>query len=371
MSFIEIVFWLAIAQVFYVYLGYPVLLALLRVIIRRPVDKKPYYPLVSLLIPAYNEARVIREKIVNSLAIDYPQDRIEIVVASDGSTDGTAEAAQEFTSDPRVRLFAFPKNRGKISAMNDVFPQLKGEFVVFSDASAMLEPDAVGEIIQNFHDPKIGAVSGVYQVKKTEHSSTGGAEQIYWKYETFVRLQESKLDSLLGGHGHLYAIRKELYFYPPPGTINDDYVIPVRIVSRGYRAIYEPKAVGWEQAAEMAGFQRRVRIMAGNVQQLRELPRLWRRPLPLFFFFSHKVGRLAVPFAMLAALLASLILIGNPLYRALFLAQAALYLLAWAGAVLPLKPKILRLPYYFTMINLATFVGIYYALGFGRGMAWK
>ena len=367
----QIVFWAAIGVVFYVYLGYPVVLLLLRLVIRRPVNKQPNFPVVSLLIPAYNEVAVIREKILNSLDLNYPQDRIEIVVASDGSSDGTVEAVAEFKSEQRVRLFAYPKNRGKIAAMNDVMPRLNGEIVVFSDASSMLDPDAVRHIVENFHDPRIGAVSGVYQVKKADHSSTGGAEQFYWKYETFVRLQESALDSLLGGHGHLYAIRKDLYSFPPPGTINDDYVIPVRIVSRGYRAVYEPKAIGWEQASEMAGFQRRVRIMAGNVQQLRELPRLVRRPLPLFFFFSHKVGRLAVPFAMLAALFASAFLARQPLFRAMLYGQAALYALAAAGAVLPLRPKILRLPYYFTMINAATFVGIYYALGFGRGMAWK
>jgi cellulose synthase/poly-beta-1,6-N-acetylglucosamine synthase-like glycosyltransferase len=367
----EILFWASVALVFYVYLGYPALLVALRLVIRRPVDKRPNFPFVSLLIPAYNEVRSIREKIRNSLDLDYPQDLIEIVIASDGSTDGTAEAAAEFACEERIRLFAYPKNRGKISTMNDTFPELKGEIVVFSDASSMLMPDAVREIVQNFYDARVGAVSGVYQVKQANDSSTGGAEKLYWKYETFVRMQESALDSLLGGHGHLYAIRKSLYFFPPPGTINDDYVIPVRIVSRGYRAVYETKAIGWEQAEEMAGFRRRVRIMAGNVQQLRELPRLLRRPLPLFFFFSHKAGRLVVPFGMLAAFLSSAILAGRPMYRAGFAAQVILYLLAGAGALFPIRPRILRLPYYFTMINLATFVGIYHALGFGRGMAWK
>jgi len=367
----QIVFWCATALVAYVYLGYPLVLLLLRLLIHRPVDKQFHEPFVSLLVPAYNECRVIREKIRNSLQLEYPPDRLEVVVVSDGSSDGTAEAAQELADGQRVRVLAFPKNRGKILAMNDAVPQLKGEIVVFSDASAMLMPDSLRELVANFHDARVGAVSGVYQLKKTEHSSTGGSEQLYWKYETFLKKQEAALDSTLGGHGHLHAIRKALYPFPPPGTINDDYVISVRILSQGYRSVYEPNAIGWEEAVEMAGFGRRVRIMAGNVQQLREIPSLIRRPLPLFFFLSHKLGRLLVPFAMITALAASAFLLNDPVYRWLFALQAAFYVLAIAGSLMALKPKILRLPYYFSMINLATFLGVYHALRGGRRMAWK
>jgi len=370
-SVAEILFWASVAMVSYVYAGYPLLLLVLRKLIDQPVDKQPYFPSVSLLIPAFNEAAVIREKIKNSLALDYPADKLEIVVASDGSTDGTGAAARELPDGRRVRVLDYAKNRGKVAVMNDAFPELKGDIVVFSDASSMLMPEAVREIVQNFHDPRVGAVSGIYRVRATEQSSTGAAEQLYWKYETFLRTQESALDSLLGGHGHLYAIRKELYFFPPAGTINDDYVIPVRIVARGFRAIYEPKAIGWEEAAEMAGFKRRVRIMAGNLQQLRELPRLVRRPLPLFFALSHKLGRLMVPFGMAGAFLASVALLGDPLYRIFFGAQLGFYVLACAGALLPLRPKILRVPYYFSMINAAAFVAIYHAAGSRRRLEWK
>jgi cellulose synthase/poly-beta-1,6-N-acetylglucosamine synthase-like glycosyltransferase len=366
----EIFFWASVMLAVYVYAGYPLLLAGLCALARRPVARQPCTPSVSLLICAHNEEAVIREKIQNSLALDYPEDRIEIVIASDGSADRTVEIARQWEGG-RVRLLAYPENRGKIATMNDSVTELKGEIVVFSDATAMLEPDAIREIVTNFHDPKIGAVSGVYQVRRAEQSAMGGSESLYWRYETALRLQESALDSVLGGHGQLYAIRKSLYPFPHPGTINDDYVVPVRIVSLGYRAVCEPKAVCWEEAAEMAGFGRRVRIMAGNVGQLRELPRLLARPLPLFFFFSHKLGRLLVPFAMLIALAASAVLWAQPVYRLAFLAQLILYLLAASGALIPLRPKLLRLPYYFTMINVATFLGIYHALSGGRRMAWK
>ena len=270
----------------------------------------------------------------------YPDDRLEVVVASDGSTDGTTEAAQALADGVRVRVLAYPVNRGKILTINDSVPQLKGEIVIFSDASAMLRADSVRELVANFHDPQVGAVSGVYQLRSVyKHTTIGGSEQMYWKYETFLRLQESALDSILGGHGHLHAVRRALYPFPSANTINDDFVIPVRIVSRGYRAIYEPNAIGWEEATEMAGFGRRVRIMAGNVQQLREIPTLLRRPLPLFFFLSHKLGRLLVPFAMITALLAAALLADKLLYGWLLALQCAFYGLALAGAFVSLKAR--------------------------------
>ena len=182
-----------------------------------------------------------------------------------------------------------------------------------------------------------------------------------------------QLASTLGGHGHLQAIRKDLYPFPPPGSINDDYIIPVSVLAKGYRAVYEPSAIGYEEAHEMAGFGRRIRIMTGNIQQLRELKGLLHplRPMALFFFLSHKVSRLLVPFAMLGALIANLFLLSSPLYRITFAAQMFFYLLALFGTLWPLKPKTLMLPFYFCMINAATFFGFYHALTHRRSMAWE
>lgn len=359
--------------VFYSYLGYPLVLLALGLVIHKEVKKRPIEPFVSFLIPAYNEAKVIRRKIENSRALDYPRDRIEIVVASDGSSDETVRIAQTVADTKYLRVLAFPQNRGKVVTLNSSIPELRGEIVVFSDASAMLAPGSLRRLMENFADPEVGAASGLYQTVRADQVDIGSSEGFYWKYETFLKVRESQLASTLGGHGHLHAIRKELYPYPPAETINDDYVIPLSVIAKGYRAVYEPAAVVFEEAHEMAGFGRRVRIMAGNIQQLREIKPLLSppRPLPLFFFLSHKVSRLVVPFAMLAALVANMFLLKNPLYLALFASQLTFYLLAILGALCRLSPAALMLPFYFCMINAAAFFGFYHALTNRRNMAWK
>jgi glycosyltransferase involved in cell wall biosynthesis len=370
------IFWLSAALAVYVYAGYPVLLAFLRRVAKRPVAKRPVEPSVSLLVAAYNESDVIEAKIRNALALDYPVDKLEIAIACDGPNDGTTAIAQRVASaigEGRVKVFAYPVNRGKLAALNDTIPQLTGDIVAFSDASSMLAPDAMRTLVANFADAHVGAASGVYKVLRGDDAALGKQEDFYWKYETYLKLAEADVGSILGCHGSLYAIRRALYPFPKPGTINDDYVIPMRILSQGYRVAYEPAAVAYEEAHEMGGFSRRVRIMTGNVEQLREMKALIRpfRPGPLFFFLSHKAGRLVVPIAMLAMLAANLFLLDRPFYRTLFALQLAFYALVLLGALMQLKPKLLRLPYYFCMINAAAFLGMYHALRGGRTLAWK
>jgi cellulose synthase/poly-beta-1,6-N-acetylglucosamine synthase-like glycosyltransferase len=369
----EIIFWIAISVPVFAYVGYPLTLFALRLLIHREVKKQPIVPFVSLLIPAFNEAPVIERKIENSLALDYPADRLEIVVASDGSSDRTAALAEARSDGGRIRVLAFPKNRGKVATLNASIPELRGDVVVFSDASAILDPNSLRRLVANFADPAVGAVSGRYRTVQPDLVSIGSSEEFYWKYETFLKVQESCLASTLGGHGHLHAIRKELYPYPPPETINDDYAIPVSVLAKGYRAVYEPSAIVYEEARQMTGFGRRVRIMAGNIQQLREIRSLLSplRPLELFFLMGHKGSRLLVPFAMLTALTVNFFLVNRPLYATILAAQLLFYLLACLGAAVRLRPKSLMLPYYFCMINLATFFGFYHALTHRRSMAWK
>jgi cellulose synthase/poly-beta-1,6-N-acetylglucosamine synthase-like glycosyltransferase len=247
---------------------------------------------------------------------------------------------------------------------------LRGEIVVFSDASSMLAPDSVSTLVQHFADPKIGAASGVYRLLKKDQANLGAQEDIYWKYETFLKTQEAKLGAFTGAHGSLYAIRRELYPFPSSNTINDDFTIPMRILQRNYRVAYEPAAVAYEEAHEMEGFSRRVRIATGNIEQLRELKKLvWPpRPFVLFCLLSHKTGRLIVPLAMLAALASNILLCRRSPYGWLLLAQLIFYGLAALGARVNLKPKILRLPYYFCMVNSALFAWMYQALRRGQAI---
>lgn len=373
----EFLFWTAVAIPIYAYLGYPITLIALRHVLKRDVRKRDITPRVSLLIPAFNEAATIERKIRNSLVLDYPPDLIEIVVACDGSTDDTPQLASclanSCEAQGRVRVLTFPVNRGKTITLNAAARQLRGEIIVFSDASAILNADAVRVLVRNFADQSVGSVSGKYTVIKAHEVSIGTSEDFYWRYETFLKTQEAELSSTLGGHGHLHAIRAELYPFPPLGTINDDYIIHASVIARGWRAVYEPEAVVREEAHEMAGFTRRVRIMAGNIQQLREIGPLLRpvRPLPLFFFVCHKGLRLLVPFAMALGLIANVFLLNEQIYRVILAGQIGFYVLVICGALIRLRPKFLMLPYYFSMINAAMFLGTYHAATGLRRMRWK
>jgi glycosyltransferase involved in cell wall biosynthesis len=370
---IKLLFWISGGLVVYVYFGYPLLLWLLPAFFRVSLRTKSIEPSVSLLIAAYNEAAVIGAKIQNALALDYPAEQLEIVVASDGSTDATAQVVRSFAQGKalgRLRLLEFPENRGKMATLNDVVSRLTSEIVAFSDASSMLAPDSLRHLVEYFADPLVGGVSGVYRVLKKDQARLGVQEDFYWKYETFLKVQEAKLGGFTGAHGSLYAIRREQYPFPAANTINDDFIIPMRIRQRGYRIAYEPGAVAYEEAHEMEGFARRVRITAGNIEQLREVKSLLWPPqlVSLFCLLSHKAGRLLVPLAMVLLAIASVMLWRDPLYRWFLWGQALFYGLAALGALVTLKPGFLRLPYYFCMINSAFFAWIYHALRIGRMM---
>jgi cellulose synthase/poly-beta-1,6-N-acetylglucosamine synthase-like glycosyltransferase len=367
----KLLFWISAGTVVYVYFGYPLLLWVLPIFFRTSFETKSIEPSVSLLIAAYNEAAVIGAKIQNALALDYPAQQLEIVVASDGSTDATGQVVRSFVDGKaagRVRLLDFPKNRGKVATLNDAVPRLAGEIVAFSDASSILAPDSLRQLVQYFADPRVGGVSGVYRVLKKDQSRLGVQEDFYWKYETFLKVQEAKLGGFTGAHGSLYAIRRGQYPFPVADTINDDFIIPMRIRQRGYRIAYEPAAVAYEDAHEMEGFTRRVRITAGNIEQLQEVTSLLWPPqvVSLFCLLSHKAGRLLVPPGMALLAIVNIMLWRDPVYRYLLWGQILFYALGALGALVPLRPRFLRLPYYFCMINSAFFAWIYHALRMGR-----
>ncbi len=360
------IFWLSAVTLLYTYAGYPLLVwALARLVGAETGDKRQGtgerdLPAVSLLLPAYNEEAYIEAKLRNSLALDYPSDRLEIVVASDGSTDRTNARAAAFAARG-VKLLAFP-HRGKSATINDAVPRLRGEILVFSDATIELEPDALRTLVRHFHDPSVGCVSASYRLRRSG-DLRGEGEGLYWRYETFIKRQESRLHSVLGAHGPCYAIRAALFEPLGAQEINDDYLIPMRIVARGHRAVYEPEAVAWEpELVSVAGeFARRRRIAAGNCQQLVELRRLLNpfRGWTAFCFFSHKALRTVAP-VLLAILLVSSLWLPAPWSALALLLQGLLYGSALAGYWCQRRGRNVRWlapPLYFCLGNLAMLAG--------------
>ena len=366
-----IAFWTALGLVAFAYVGYPLLIAAAARVVGRPPRRADVTPSVTILVPAYNEEHVIAQKLESCLALDYPRHKLQLLVISDGSTDRTNAIAASY-ADRGVELLAFDHNRGKLAVLREGVARATGEIVVFSDAATLLAPDSVRLLVRSFADPRVGCVSGLYRVVRPEAARLGHEEGFYWRYETFIKRAESDLWSILGAHGALYAIRRELFPDLEPNTINDDYVIPLKIAARGYRAVYEPAAVASEEATEMAGFSRRVRIAVGNIQQLRYLGLfLWPpRPWLLFGFVAHKGLRLFGPFLLLAALVLNCFLPGPP-YLAALIAQAAFYALAFLGWLLgdrAARRRAFKLPYYFCMVNAAYLVGFVRVLtGAGLG----
>ena len=358
----SILFWCSLITLFYVYAGYPLLVWILARVFGRDPQRSDVTPTVSLLIPAYNEEAHMEAKLCNSLLLDYPKDKLEIVVASDGSTDQTNAIVESFRSQG-VKLFAMRDNIGKSAMLSRTVPLLRGEVVVFSDASSELEPDALRKLVRNFADWRVGCVSGLYRLRASE-DLRGQGEGLYWRYETFIKRQESRLHSILGAHGAFYAIRKALFGQLDNGSINDDYLIPMRIVAQGYRAVYEPTAVSWEQeSASVEGeFARRRRIAAGNCQQIVELRHLLNplRGWVAFCFLSHKVLRTIAPLFMLA-LLASSLWLPWPWSGIWFALQIAFYASALIGYLCQRNGYLVRwlsAPMYFCLGNLAILAGL-------------
>ncbi len=350
------------------YVGYPVLLFVFsRCFGRRPdrpVENRADLPTVSLLIAAYNEELDIEARILNALQIDYPREKFEIVIASDGSTDATNAIVARYAPQG-VRLLDYPTNRGKTTVLNESVPRLCGEIVVLSDANTEMAPDAIRRLAAWFQQPDVGVVCG--RLVLSDPHTGRNVDGLYWKYETFLKKCESRLGALLGSNGAIYAIRKNLFPVVQPGTLIDDFVIPLDAKRRsGCRIIYDDQAVAREETAPTirAEFRRRIRIGAGGFQSIGMLwpllspARGW---VALTFLF-HKILRWTCPFFMLGALLANLFLIGEPLYAALFVAQFAFYTLAVAGHWLPAGPRMLRflrLPTMFVTMNAALFLGFF------------
>ena len=355
----ELLFWLASAFVVYVYVGYPALLAIavrLRQRLSAPSPQRPLrqpgaagqsLPAVSVVIAARDEAQRLPCRILNLLESDYPQERLEIIVASDGSTDNTADVIAPFSG--RVRLLQLPP-AGKASALNAGVAQARHPIVVFADARQRFAPDAIRRLVTHFRDPRIGAVSGELVLDceqrsvrtaagSTAESTAADGVGAYWRYEKWLRRHEAVVDSTVGVTGAIYAMRRWLWQPLPLNTLLDDVLTPMRLVLRGYRVIFEARALAFDGVSkDTAGeMKRKVRTLAGNFQLLAREPRLLVPGVnPVWLqFMSHKIGRLLVPYALVAVLMASAALApGSLFFAAALAAQLLFYGLAAYGALL-------------------------------------
>ncbi|MDQ3333156.1 MAG: glycosyltransferase family 2 protein [Planctomycetota bacterium] len=361
----EVMLWSCFAIVVYSYAGYPVALLLLtrqRTVAQPPAGPFPAAPTVSVLIAAHNEEQFIVEKVRNTVASLYPQDRVQIVVASDGSSDRTVEMIQG-VGYPQVRLFDYADRRGKASLLNATIPELTGEIIVLSDANTLFELDAISRLVRWFEDPTVGTVCG--RLVLTDPATGQNVDSLYWRYETYLKKKEGRLGALLGANGAIYAIRRSQYVPIPNNTIVDDFVIPLLSkLHHGGRIVYDESAVAFEETPAAIGseFRRRTRIGTGGYQSLALLWRLLhpRYGWTAFAFYSHKVLRWVAPFLLIGAFVSNITLVSLPFYRWTMVGQIVFYLTSFVGVRVQgrgLPFRLLRLAGMFTGMNAALFVG--------------
>jgi Glycosyltransferases, probably involved in cell wall biogenesis len=358
---LETIFFGSLLLIFYIYLGYPLAAATLAFFVRREVKKGAAEPLVTVVIAAYNEARVIGQTLENKLALDYPAEKLEIVVVSDASTDDTDLIASSFAARG-VRLVRQEPRAGKTSALNVVVPAARGEIVVFSDANSLYAPDALRHIVANFADPEVGYVTGRMVYTNEDGMPTAEGCGTYMRYENVLRGIESRLGSVVGVDGGIDAVRASLYRPMSPDLL-PDFVLPLRVVEQGYRVVYEPKALLCEQALKEDADEYRMRVRVS----LRALWALWemrgllnplRYPLFSWQLWSHKVLRYACFVFLLSAYLGNAALLQRrDAYLALFVPQSILYL-GGLGAVLlnvaGIKCRYIDFAKYFCLVNAAS-----------------
>jgi len=372
-----ILVWVMAAVLVYVYAGYPLLLALIGTLVRRPKAAPGYFPTLSVLIAAYNEEIGIQKKVEQTLALDYPADKIEIIVLSDGSTDRTDEMVKDFM-DPRVRLLRTPVRKGKTNAQNLGVEAAKGEVLVFSDATAAYHPKALEFLAANFADPRVGAVSGRYQYFDPKGNSPTGLGMIaFWNYENFIKMMQSRIRTITGCCGCIYSVRKSAYTPLPPDVISD-LVQPLWAIQKGYRVVFEDRALAYEETTKSAKeeFSMRVRVVTRGIRGILSVSGLlnpFRYGWVSFQLLSHKILRWLVPFFLLLLLAGNALLWNQPGYRELFLLQGAFYGFVLLTMLAPLHRiwKPLGIPLYFCTLNAAALCSVVEVLRGRKYVVWQ
>jgi cellulose synthase/poly-beta-1,6-N-acetylglucosamine synthase-like glycosyltransferase len=361
----ELTFWLSLSLLAYTYAGYFVLVSFIGPVFRRRrVHNDNHTPSVTMVISLHNEEKHIAQRIASFEALDYPDDKKELLLGDDCSTDRTREIILEHVArNPRIRLVPFDTHTGKTEVINQLVPQAAGDVIAFSDANTFWQPDALRLLVRHLADRHVGCVGGRLILR----SATGvNTDDAYWQYETLLKKRENELGVQLGAPGGIYVMRKELFHPLKSDVIQiDDFIWPVSVYWQGFTGVNEPAAIAHEEAAPHveAEFRRKVRIGTGDFRALYECRRLL-HPLcgwVSFAFWSHKVLRWTAPVLLLAVLISNAFLLEHPLYRSLFGLQVAFYVLGGCGWFLSrqkhVAAKICRIPYYFLGSNAALLIG--------------
>lgn len=374
----EALFWTMVVMVFYTYIGYSLTILLFAQFVRHPTRREPIEPRLTYLITAYNEDKNIRAKLEQVLSLDYPQDKLEVIVASDGSTDGTDAIVRQFAGRG-VRLVRVEGRVGKTETQNRAVREATGEIIVFSDATTLYEPAALRNIVRNYADASVGAVSGRYEYRNPTGAPIGFGSILFWRYENFIKVLQTRIRTITGCCGCIYSVRRELY-QPLPADIISDLVEPLTILEKGYRIVFEPDAIAFEETTENASeeFGMRVRVVTRGMRGLWYMRRLFN---PLRFGFvalqliSHKVLRwLIAPFLALL-LLSNLWLLGSSWFYAMTLGlQLAFYGIALLGLLAErsnITFRLLTIPLYFVTVNAAAVVAMYRILKGHKAVTWE
>jgi cellulose synthase/poly-beta-1,6-N-acetylglucosamine synthase-like glycosyltransferase len=355
-------FWSSFGMVGFVYFIYPLIILSIAKAKGAKIKKENITPPITLIFPLHNEENVIRDRVDNALALDYPQDKLEIIFALDSCTDHTREIISEYR-DPRIKVLEFNGRAGKVATLNKAVPAAKGEIIVFSDANSIHKNDTLTKLMRDFADEKVGCACGKLVYIESEHTLVSKGENLYWKYEHFIKKQESRLGRLLITNGSLQAVRKELYPFPDP-EVADDLSIPILIRAKGYKVVYEPKAMVYEVATQSVKeeFNQKVRIISqgfkGTVKLHREILSLGL--FGVFQFFVHKLLRWLIFLFLISVFCANLFLLHEQFYAFTFAAQIIFYGFALIGFLLrqKYKIKIFYIPFYFCLVNFASIVAL-------------
>jgi len=361
-------------------LGYLVVLKAINIFLSRQVKKDQITPFVTVLIPAHNEEKEILKTVKNKLnELDYPRNKLEVIVIDDGSTDKTVELLNSI-EDEKLKVITTHERKGKTNALNEGLKEAAGEIIVFSDANTLYEKDAIRKLVSNFADEQVGYVTGRMITVKKEGCLISEGTSAYTLYENFLRTQETAIGSIIGCDGGIDAVRKKL-FQPIDPQMIPDFYIPLKVIEQGYRVVYEADAVSKERAPEIttSEFKMRVRVIVRSfnaIFHMRHLLNFSQHPLFSFQLVSHKILRYLIPFLQTALFLANLKLVGKSyFYDAFFIGQIFFYLAAMYGYIIMSRGsrphKLFYIPYYFNLVNFASLVAVVEYLSGERYVVWE